>query len=273
MSTPEGPAPGAGRRLAVAAAGLALAAVALWGGGALDRPEDAPSWTGGVALLALAGIAGIVATAGVLRRIVGGLLAVAGCGVAVAAAAQFGAAPLGALVLLAGGLLLVAAGVLVAVREPGLARFGARYSRTAGTAADPDRAAWDALDAGLDPTTAPDPPGPCRNCGNAVVEPVFAAATGDDSVLVGICPACGTGEARHRSATAVVAATVPADDAARLRGALADCPDPLREDCPCAVHEGLRTFPGGTRIDAARAGERLPEIGVALGAGGAPHFT
>jgi hypothetical protein len=82
-----------------------------------------------------------------------------------------------------GALLLVAAGITLAVAEAGLPRLGARFAAHAVSAdtsaepavaghgdADPDRAAWDALDAGRDPTTelpaaelpAADLPGPTR---------------------------------------------------------------------------------------------------------------
>jgi hypothetical protein len=51
------------------------------------------------------------------------------------------------------------------VAEPGLARFGSRYTtRPAAEAADPDRATWDALDAGRDPTAA-DRAGPAADRG------------------------------------------------------------------------------------------------------------
>jgi uncharacterized membrane protein (TIGR02234 family) len=69
-----------------------------------------------------------------------------------------GAGPLPAVLA---AVLLLAAGAVLIVGERGLARFGARYAaRPAGTAAqpavvDPDRAAWDALDAGRDPTADP----------------------------------------------------------------------------------------------------------------------
>lgn len=146
-----------GRALAGAATGLALAASALWGAAALPWPAPgAPSWTGGVALLALAGIAGVVATSGLLRRGVGVLLAVVGGAVVVGSVPQVAAAPLGASALGVGGLALLATGGLVAAREPALARFGARYARAgAALPADPDRAAWDALDEGHDPTIRP----------------------------------------------------------------------------------------------------------------------
>ncbi|MDN5861480.1 MAG: Trp biosynthesis-associated membrane protein, partial [Pseudonocardia sp.] len=125
----------------------------LGGSEALHRPAaGTPSWTGAVALLALAGIAAVVATSGIARRAVGALLAAAGVAVLAGSAPGFGAAPLGTAALVAGGLLLIATGGFVVVGEPRLARFGARYARSGAVPADPDRAAWDALDEGRDPT-------------------------------------------------------------------------------------------------------------------------
>lgn len=192
------------RLLGTACAGLVASAAALWGAseavwfrvsstvagragqlvdftGAQVRPSF-----GGVALLALAGIAGVVATAGPLRRAVGGLLALAGAAVAGAAvlsllvspfAADSGslpAAPPGVAVdalrhapttttpapwlAVLGGVLLLAVGLLVLVRERRLPRLGARYAAPGARPAptDPDRAAWQDLDAGRDPTDRPD---------------------------------------------------------------------------------------------------------------------
>ncbi|MGI5129420.1 Trp biosynthesis-associated membrane protein [Pseudonocardia sp. CA-107938] len=289
-----------GRTLAAAAAGLVIAALLVWGAAALPWPAGAPSWTGGVALLALAGVAGVVATAGVARRAVGAVLAVAGIAVLAGSVSGIGAAPLGTAALVGGGLLLIGTGALVAWREPRLARFGARYDRSPDDrpAADPDRAAWDALDAGQDPTATTGPPlpvGPCRTCGGDV-RPVFALSQhhsgeyrmedrGDD-VVVGICTSCGTGEARHRDVDGwsayphgdedremLFAATLPPAAAARLRDGLATCPDPLRTDCPCPVHHDLRTFARGVRIDVPDPPERWPELDVALDAEGRPQFT
>lgn len=61
------------------------------------------------------------------------------------------------LLAVAGGVLLVAVGVFVLLKEPLLARFGARYAATGAREAgrDPDRAAWAALDEGRDPTADP----------------------------------------------------------------------------------------------------------------------
>jgi uncharacterized membrane protein (TIGR02234 family) len=194
------------RALVAACAGLALAAGLLWIGGtavwyrvapasgapvALTGAQVAP-WLGGVALLALAGIAGLVASGGVLRRVVGVLLALVGAGVLAAALPALLADPFatdapasalpqlpdgvsadalryrptertpGPLLPAAGGLLLLGVGVLVAAREGGLPRLGARYAAPGERRVDqdPDRAAWQALDAGRDPTadTPSDPP-------------------------------------------------------------------------------------------------------------------
>lgn len=140
----------------------------------------------GLALLALAAVAAAVALAGAARRVLGGLVAAAGAyaGVAVVRLllAPPGPADLAALpdapaggtagtdVALApgpvpaalGAVLLVGAGIGLVATESRLPRFGARYAaRPSGRAesaevADPDRAAWEALDAGCDPTTDPD---------------------------------------------------------------------------------------------------------------------
>ncbi|MBW0117607.1 Trp biosynthesis-associated membrane protein [Pseudonocardia abyssalis] len=182
MTAPTGGAPSP-RTLGLACAGLVAAAAALWGssqalwfrvttavaGGGQQVVEvtgaQARPVLGGVALLALAGVAGLVATGGLLRRAVGLLLVVAGAAVGVAALTA--AAPPGIVpaettpapsLAVLGGALLVAVGAVVLVRERRLPRLGARYaapgSRPAPT--DPDRAAWQDLDAGRDPTTGSD---------------------------------------------------------------------------------------------------------------------
>jgi uncharacterized membrane protein (TIGR02234 family) len=189
--------------LAGACAGLALSAVLLWAGSAVVwyrvvRPGAAPvaltgaqvaPWLGGTALLALAGVAGVVATGGVLRRLVGVLLGLAGVGVLVfgvravlfdpyatdASAASLPQPPAGVtvdelryqpteatgapLLAVAGAVALLVVGVVVLVRERRLPRLGARYAAPGERRVerDPDRAAWQDLDEGRDPTV--DPPG------------------------------------------------------------------------------------------------------------------
>jgi hypothetical protein len=171
------------RALGTACAGLALSAVLLWAGSAtvwyrVLRPGAAPveltgasvaPWLGGTALLALAGVAGVVATGGVLRRLVGALLGLAGAGVLVLGmqalltdpnATDATGAPL---LAVAGALVLLAVGITVLVRERRLPRLGARYAAPGERRAerDPDRAAWEELDEGRDPTVDPAeaPPG------------------------------------------------------------------------------------------------------------------
>jgi uncharacterized membrane protein (TIGR02234 family) len=145
----------------------------------------------GVALLGLAAVAAAVALAGPGRRLLGGLVAAAGCYVGVALVrlllarpspadlaalpdAPAGGTPGASTALQAGPLpaglgaiLLVAAGVALLAAERRFPRFGARYAARPAERrgdADPDRAAWEALDAGRDPTADPgsDPTGPTR---------------------------------------------------------------------------------------------------------------
>ena len=180
------------RALLAVCAGLAVAAAALWAAAALPwvlvRSAGRPALelTGavlvpaltGIALVALAGIAGIVATAGLVRRVLGWLLAAAALAVVTttvpvvfgdplagvppedlpggARAVELTAAPL---LAAAAAVVLVAVGLAVAAREPRLPRLGARYSATARSRAgqDPDRRAWQDLDDGRDPTVGADP--------------------------------------------------------------------------------------------------------------------
>ena len=141
----------------------------------------------GLALLAAAAIPAAVALAGVLRRALGVLVAAGGAlagwrvatalvnppsaadlatlpgapagGTAAAGPVALGPGPIPAAV---GAALLVVAGVVLLIGERRLPRFGGRFARErrqngparapSGRGAEPDRAAWDALDAGRDPT-------------------------------------------------------------------------------------------------------------------------
>jgi uncharacterized membrane protein (TIGR02234 family) len=187
-----------GRPLALAVVGLLLAALALWGasrGTWLTATWDVPvrgrvvttalgadvePVLGAWAVLALAAIGGLLATSGWGRRVVGAIVALAGIWALVravtglvgsdpsalpAAARQPGR--LDALQVTAvwpvlaavGGLLLVATGVLVALRAGRMPRLGARYDAPAGRGPggsdDDERGLWEALDAGEDPTVGP----------------------------------------------------------------------------------------------------------------------
>ncbi|MGW4422377.1 Trp biosynthesis-associated membrane protein [Streptosporangium sp. NPDC004631] len=143
----------------------------------------------------LAAVVAVLATGGVWRRVVGAVLAFCGAGVIVgawtggrpgaAAAAAAEHAPMTAkatdavrvataltwpMIAGAGGLLLLAGGVVAAVaggRWPGMSdrydRPGAGSAgtdRAGGRAAPTDRELWDAIDLGADPTAGPDEESP-----------------------------------------------------------------------------------------------------------------
>ena len=187
-----------GRALGLVCLALAGSAAALWGSGqavwhrvTADLPARGPQVVevtgaqahpalGGLALLALAGIAGAVATGGLPRRAVGLLLLLAGLAAGWLAVRGLLLDPFGTdgpvprlpdvdaellryrpttttaapLLALLGALLLLAAGAAALVAERGLARLGARFAAPGERRppADPDRAAWQDLDAGRDPT-------------------------------------------------------------------------------------------------------------------------
>jgi uncharacterized membrane protein (TIGR02234 family) len=175
--------------LLAAAGALAGASRLTWYAADVPAPARAPvrvAATGGdvlagldaVALLAVAGVAAAVALVGPARRVLGAVVVLAAVWLGVALAGAVAAPPTGAeiaalpgapagadvppqvtatpapLLAAAGVLLLAAAGAVLLVREGRLARLGARYARSGARRAepDPDRAAWDALDAGRDPT-------------------------------------------------------------------------------------------------------------------------
>jgi uncharacterized membrane protein (TIGR02234 family) len=193
----------ASRELAAVCAALLVAAVALWASTGLawyrlvaQVPLRGPvpvAFTGGevrpvlpaVAALALAAVAAVPATAGALRRALGGLLAVAGTGVLVSVVLTWAGGspfatdaarpavpepppgiPLDALrhqplevtaapwAAVLGALALLVAGGLTALREPRLPRMGARYAGASRRRREPDRdrSWWEALDRGDDPT-------------------------------------------------------------------------------------------------------------------------
>jgi uncharacterized membrane protein (TIGR02234 family) len=138
---------------------------------------DAEPWVIGLALVALAGTGALLATRGVVRRVLGALLSLAGAGIAAGAvdaratvdsgSAGAGATLWPALCVL-GGLVIVAGGVTAARLGHTWPAMSARYDRkpvapshrtpAARSAAGPDlapadhRSAWDALDRGDDPT-------------------------------------------------------------------------------------------------------------------------
>jgi uncharacterized membrane protein (TIGR02234 family) len=132
-----------------------------------------------LALAALAGVVAVLATKGAGRRIVAALLALCGAGAAAGTWAALGSAtvtgwlrehnvlrgtdlpwevvPLWPAVAVLGALLVLAGGVLAFLRGHTWAGMSARYDRNDGVAGaservPDDRALWDALDRGDDPT-------------------------------------------------------------------------------------------------------------------------
>ena len=128
-------------------------------------------WVIGLALVALAGAGALLATRGLARRVLGGLLTVVGAGVAAGAVAgragldvgaAGAAATFGPVVCVLGGGLIVLGGLSAARSGHLWPAMGARYERRGAAPADAEqagvdqrvdtRAAWDALDRGDDPT-------------------------------------------------------------------------------------------------------------------------
>jgi uncharacterized membrane protein (TIGR02234 family) len=128
-----------------------------------------------VALAGLAGVVAVLATKGAGRRLVGGLLALCGAGAAAGTwtaldgatvtdrlaerNAVHGAANLAweivalwPVVAGAGAVLMIAGGVLAILRGGRWAGMSARYERGAPAPVHDDKALWDALDRGDDPT-------------------------------------------------------------------------------------------------------------------------
>ncbi|WP_344868052.1 Trp biosynthesis-associated membrane protein [Amycolatopsis ultiminotia] len=128
-----------------------------------------------LALLALAGVAGVIATGGWARRLLGVVLVLAGAaGVwSGVTGVHFGSGPglPGTEILLGHGLatlggILVALGGLAAVKWAGTAkRLGARYSAPGAKRVrrDPDTELWEALSGGTDPTDPAGQPGTGRS--------------------------------------------------------------------------------------------------------------
>lgn len=138
------------RPLWIVALSLLAAAGAFWASTGLD---GGPGSGAGLALVALAGAGGTVATSGWARRVVGGLVVLAGLLAGWQALGADGAGT-GRWAALLGSLLLVVAGVLVIRLADRLPTLGARYrSANARTVPDdPEKDMWDGLTDGRDPT-------------------------------------------------------------------------------------------------------------------------
>ncbi|TMR09995.1 hypothetical protein ETD86_41240 [Nonomuraea turkmeniaca] len=164
--------------LVLLAAGRAWARVTAAGAVAPAGSDLSPVLTP-LALAGLAGVVAVLATKGAGRRVIGGLLALCGAGVAAGTwtalngatvtgwlaernalhgvtAVPWEIAPLWPVVAGAGAALMISGGVVAVVRGGRWAGMSARYERSAGkddaTPAQDDKALWDALDRGDDPT-------------------------------------------------------------------------------------------------------------------------
>ncbi|NJC69842.1 Trp biosynthesis-associated membrane protein [Planosporangium thailandense] len=155
-----------------AGAGLVLmAAGRTWGHVTVVRPAPLPPlhqartgaallpWLSPLALATLAGAGALLATRGLVRAAVGVLLVLSGLGLVAGAGTRLssGASPGWPLVVVVGGLLVAAAGVVTVARGRTWPGMGARYDRPtrgSGGAGTPRTEAqlWDALDRGEDPT-------------------------------------------------------------------------------------------------------------------------
>ncbi|GAA0229917.1 hypothetical protein GCM10010492_30470 [Saccharothrix mutabilis subsp. mutabilis] len=151
------------RPLWIVVALLVLGAVALWGSSAMTWGSTrlTPEATGAevspalvpTALLSAAAVAAVVALGGWVRRLVGVVLVLAGVAVAVTAVTA-GPPVTALLVALAGTACVAGAGVVLVLRGGAMPRLGGGY-QTPGAArksADPEREMWNALERGDDPT-------------------------------------------------------------------------------------------------------------------------
>jgi hypothetical protein len=144
------------------------AAAALWGAtdirwvstpdlppGHLSTGTGGPSFTA-LALFALAALLGMFAVGGWPRRVLGAIVVVAGGYVCWQAFDTAGAKDMfsGRGLALLGGVLLVAAGVLVIRYATALPTMGSKYQRgnAERLSGDPDKDMWDGLSHGEDPT-------------------------------------------------------------------------------------------------------------------------
>ena len=168
-----------GLTIAVLACGIAgavalLAASRGWGTVTSVRPAPLPpivthrtgdSWVPALPALSVVAIAGagaLLALKGLLRKVIGALLAATGLGCVAAAITGLaqGADPLWPVLAIAGGLVVTAAGAVTVKVAGTWPSMGARYERPAARQV-PEKESksesradlWDALDRGEDPTS------------------------------------------------------------------------------------------------------------------------
>lgn len=115
--------------------------------------SDRYPWLTALALVALAGGGAVLATKGLVRTVVGGLLVVAGTGIVLAGALAVAreAEPLWPIAAVLGGAAVFDAGWLTVQKGRSWTSMGARYER-ATTVDDSPKSMWDELDHGRDPT-------------------------------------------------------------------------------------------------------------------------
>jgi hypothetical protein len=111
-------------------------------------------WLTALALVALAGGGALLATKGLPRAAVGGLLLFAGTGIVLAAALGVAreAAPFWPVVAALGGFAVFDAGWLTVYKGRSWVAMGARYERSNPEPVDTPKGMWDELDHGRDPT-------------------------------------------------------------------------------------------------------------------------
>jgi hypothetical protein len=130
------------------------AATQVWHTGADSVPALVP-----LALVALAGVAGVVAVGGWPRRLLGVVLALAGIGAAglgvlTRLGTELGFFPWGRVLAVLSGVLLVLAGTLLVRLGDRMPKLGAGYRAPSAVSrpADGDDGMWQALSEGRDPT-------------------------------------------------------------------------------------------------------------------------
>jgi hypothetical protein len=133
-------------------------AAALWGATKVGWGSDhlLGSAFSALALLALASLAGVFAVSGWTRRLLGAIVAVAGgyvCWQAITVAGEWRLFSGRGLALL-GGVLFLAAGLLIVRHAGSLPTMGAKYQLAGAErrSGDPDKDMWDGLSHGEDPT-------------------------------------------------------------------------------------------------------------------------
>lgn len=143
------------RPLWIVTALLLGASAALWGSSRLPWAGDAPAALVPLALLALAGIAGVLATSGWARRAVGVVIVLAGVAASwTGVDGGFGHGFWARLVALLAALALVVAGVVLVRSGHRMPKLGGSYQTPAAARGSetPDKELWRALSEGQDPT-------------------------------------------------------------------------------------------------------------------------